>query len=719
MTLLDVRDLAVDYLTDAGTALRAVEGISFRLEQGRSLGLVGESGCGKTTAMMSLLRLLPEEGRIVNGQVLFDGKDLLQLSEPQMRQVRWHRMSMVFQGAMNALNPVRTIESQIVEALQLHGVQQQARAARVRAGELLEMVGIPAGRGRHYPHQYSGGMRQRAVIAMALACNPRVLIADEPTTALDVMIQAQILELLEQLQKDLHLALVIVTHDLGMVAEVCDDVLVMYGGTVAEYASSDETFNHSLHPYTQRLLEAFPDVEEPGSTLASIPGNPPRLDDLPPGCRFEPRCHRRMEICAAATPPSLEVSPSHWASCYLVQPAGEPDDAPILGPSPIHATVARTTPSTSEPIPSPVGPRPLSAPRDVAPAIVRVDDLYKHFPISRGVSGALTRQPRRFVRAVDGVSFSVSKGEILALVGESGSGKTTVGMNVLGLQSPTRGRVLFEGYDVSEWAQGQGPSLQAESGEPMTESRPDLATLSRRRRIMVLRERAQMIFQDPYESLNPRQTVLDIVSEPLKIHHLASSREEQEQRVRSALETCGLAPAEHFWGRSPAELSGGQRQRVVIAGALVLEPDLLVADEPVSMLDVSIRAEILGLLHTIREERVITILYTTHDLATAGYFTDRMAVMYLGRIVELGPTIGVLRQPRHPYTRALISVVPVPNPRRRRKRTVLEGEIPDPIDIPAGCRFHPRCPDAIAACRETDPQLRMVAPGHQTACIRA
>jgi peptide/nickel transport system ATP-binding protein len=344
------------------------------------------------------------------------------------------------------------------------------------------------------------------------------------------------------------------------------------------------------------------------------------------------------------------------------------------------------------------------------PPILQVHDLHKHFPVSSLVRDVLSRKPRRYVRAVDGVSFAVQQGEILALVGESGSGKTTVGMNVLGLQQPTRGRILFAGYDVAEWAIGHGPTLEAGDGE--------LVGLGRRSRVIRLRERAQMIFQDPYESLNPRQTIFDIVAEPLVIHRLARSRQEKEDRVRNALETCGLAPADHFWNRFPAELSGGQRQRVVIAGALVLEPDLLVADEPVSMLDVSIRAEILNLLHELRRERSITILYTTHDLATAGFFTDRMAVMYLGRIVELGPTTEVLSSPRHPYTRALISVVPVPNPRRRRKRTILQGEIPNPIDIPPGCRFHPRCPDAIPECREAEPQLRAVAEGHEVACIR-
>ncbi|MBU0703905.1 MAG: ABC transporter ATP-binding protein [Chloroflexi bacterium] len=345
-----------------------------------------------------------------------------------------------------------------------------------------------------------------------------------------------------------------------------------------------------------------------------------------------------------------------------------------------------------------------------AQPILQVHDLCKYFPVSRPVRDVLTRKPRRYVQAVDRVSFAVQRGEILALVGESGSGKTTVGMNVLGLQRPTRGRILFDGYDVTEWAQGRGPSL--ETGEKLID-------LSRRQRVMTLRERAQMIFQDPYESLNPRQKVFDIVAEPLEIHHLTRSREEKKERVRAALETCGLAPADHFWDRFPAELSGGQRQRVVIAGALVLEPELLVADEPVSMLDVSIRAEILNLLHVLRRERGITILYTTHDLATAGFFTDRMAVMYLGRVVELGPTAEVLKEPRHPYTRALISVIPVPNPRRRRQRMILQGEIPDAIDVPTGCRFHPRCPDAVPECRETDPQLRAIAGSHEVACILA
>jgi len=341
--------------------------------------------------------------------------------------------------------------------------------------------------------------------------------------------------------------------------------------------------------------------------------------------------------------------------------------------------------------------------------ILQIDGLYKQFPVTRNLTDRLKRTPKQVVHAVDGVSFTVYQGEILALVGESGSGKTTVGMNVLGLQVPTRGRITFDGNDVAKWATGR-----LKSGE----KRDELGRLSRRKQILALRGRAQMVFQDPYESLNPRQTIWEIVSEPLEIHSIGLTADEKEARVRSALEDCGLVPAEHFWHRYPDELSGGQRQRVVVAGALVLEPELLVADEPVSMLDVSIRADILTLLGSLRKARNITILYTTHDLATAGYFTDRMAVMYLGRVVELGPTVEVLKEPRHPYTQALVSVAPVPNPRKRHTRMILQGEVPNPIDVPGGCRFHPRCPIATDECKKIDPPYVDISARHKVACLK-
>jgi peptide/nickel transport system ATP-binding protein len=342
--------------------------------------------------------------------------------------------------------------------------------------------------------------------------------------------------------------------------------------------------------------------------------------------------------------------------------------------------------------------------------ILKVEHLVKYFPLSHSIFRRMAGKQRRVVHAVDDVSFALNKGEILALVGESGSGKTTVGMNVLGLQIPTKGRVIFEGIDVAQWSLGMISG--SDDGNAY-----GLAGLSSRKQVLALRRRAQMIFQDPYESLNPRQKVFEIVAEPLDIHEISLSKGVRKERVRSALETSGLAPADHFWDRYPDGLSGGQRQRVVIAGALVLEPELLIADEPVSMLDVSIRAEILNLLLQIRDKRNISILYTTHDLATAGYFTDRMAVMYLGRIVEMGPTREVLSNPRHPYTQSLVSVLPTPNPRRKRERVILKGEVPNPIDVPSGCRFHPRCPKAFEECLQIDPEHLQVGEGHTAACL--
>jgi peptide/nickel transport system ATP-binding protein len=318
MTILDVQNLSINYVTEDGAILNAVENVSFHLEQGQTLGIVGESGCGKTTVMLSLLRLLPAAGRIIQGQVIFNGIDLLGLSESEMRKIRWSKVAMVFQGAMNALNPVRTIQSQISEAITHHDDEIQGQAAHIRAGEMLELVGIPSERGRQYPHQYSGGMKQRAMIAMSLACSPVMLIADEPTTALDVMIQAQILRLLRQLQAEFNLSLILVTHDLGLVAEMCDSILVMYSGMVAEYGSCDKIFNEPKHPYTQGLLKAFPDVEHPEADLASIPGTPPRLDSLPAGCRFEPRCTHAWSLCGETQPTLIETETGHFSACHLL-----------------------------------------------------------------------------------------------------------------------------------------------------------------------------------------------------------------------------------------------------------------------------------------------------------------------------------------------------------------------------------------------------------------
>jgi peptide/nickel transport system ATP-binding protein len=509
-----------------------------------------------------------------------------------MARLRWKEMSMIFQGAMNALNPLHTVADQIGEAVRRHEPRTGKVEIRHRVTELLERVGIPAARRSQYPHQFSGGMRQRVMIAMALACNPPVIIADEPTTALDVLNQARILELLSELRDRLGLAVLLISHDLGVIAELCETVLVLYAGMVVEYAGVDALFNQPQHPYIRQLLAAFPHIDPLSRQLAALP------------------------------------------------------EIPLL----------------------------------------QVNNLSKSFVLpGRGLWSK-----NRYLNAVDDVSFELKRGEILALVGESGCGKSTLLATLIGLEQAAAGTIVYAGRDVS---------------------RPNAAGLK------ALRRRVQMIFQDPYEALNPLMTVGELVAEPLRIHRQCRSADERRQRVSRALEDAGLKPAGDLTGRYPHQLSGGQRQRVVIAAALVLEPELLLADEPVSMLDVGMRTEILNLLAQLRDRRGLSVILVSHDLATAACIADRIAVMYLGRLVELGATHEVLTQPLHPYTRALLALLPVTNPRQRRPRTLLTGDLPDPTAIASGCRFQPRCPVAIERCRRHDPALTPVNADHRAACL--
>ena len=534
---------------------------------------------------------------------------------------------------MNALNPVRTVEDQITEAIRLHDPGASRQAAARRAGELLERVGIGKRRAREYPHTYSGGMRQRAMIALALACDPDVIVADEPTTALDVMIQAQILELLGGIARDFGMGIILVTHDLGVVAQTCDRVVVMYGGVVAEENDAARVFAEPQHPYTQQLLRSFPDLAHPDRPLRGIPGSPPRLDAMPLGCRFAPRCPHAFERCAVERPPDYPAG-------------GRPREL-------LPARPGR-------------GGSPMTA---AAPPLLRVEDLVKAFPGRRSLTDALRGRPALPVRAVDGISFELRPGEVLALVGESGCGKTTTGNLLMGLERPTSGRVVLNGEEVGRLSRG------------------DL------RRI---RRQAQMVFQDPYESLNPRMTVARDRRRAAPRPRRRHLRRRRAGRVEAALGAAGLTPVEAYLRRYPWELSGGQRQRVVIAAALALEPALLIADEPVSMLDVSIRAEILNLLAALAHERGIAVVMITHDLSTVAAYADRIAVMYLGRIVEQGPTRQVLRDPRHPYAQALLSVVPMPgpaaapaagHPARRDARPVADAErLSLPPALPGGVR---------------------------------
>ncbi len=672
--LLEVDDLHVHFVTSRGV-VRAVEGISYRVEAGEVAALVGESGCGKSVSSLAIMRLLAKPaGRIVRGRILFEGRDLLKLSDDEMREIRGRDIAMIFQEPMTSLNPVLTIGFQIMEPLLVH-LGMTMDAARARALELLKMVGIPDAPRRldQYPHQFSGGMRQRVMIAIGLACNPKLLIADEPTTALDVTIQAQILSLMKDLTRDLGIALVLITHNLGIVARYADRVNVMYAARMAEQGAARNVFALPLHPYTAGLLRSVPRLDRPrGAKLETIEGAPPNLLAPPPGCRFAPRCPLRLDACVQALPPLIDVDPGHGSACIRageIARAGEGGMALYgdIGP----AASAHALEQTSE--------RPL----------LEVRGLKTYFQTAAGLK-AIGRAGG-VVRAVDDVSFFVRRGETLGLVGESGCGKTTVGRTLLRLERATAGEIVFHGEDVTR---AEGEQLQR------------------------YRRQMQVIFQDPYSSLNPRMTIGEIIAEPLLVYKLEPNRRAARKKVEELLQQVGLF--DYMADRYPHELSGGQRQRVGIARALAMQPSFIICDEPVSALDVSIQAQIINLLERLQEELVLTYLFIAHDLAVVRHISDRVIVMYLGKIMEVADRDTLYSDPLHPYTQALLDAVPVPDPvaEATRDYRVLTGEVPSPLNPPPGCVFNTRCPLAVDECRRVVPALREVRPGHYAACIR-
>jgi peptide/nickel transport system ATP-binding protein len=632
-------------------AVRPVDGISFEIHRGEAFALLGESGCGKSMTALAMLRLLPQPaGRISAGHVYLDGEDLTALPEIEMRRVRGRRIAMIFQEPMTSLNPVLTIGEQIGESLrQHHGMK--GRAARERVLELLDAVGIPDVRRRQteYPHQLSGGMKQRVMIAIALAGEPDLLIADEPTTALDVTIQAQVLELLQRLQHETRMAILLISHDLGIVAGMADRVAVMYAGQLVEEATRHRFYAGAQHPYSRRLFESLPDVGKRDHALATIPGFVPHLDREFGGCRFADRCDRAWDYCRCHVPSWDLGSERHHVRCHLVDPV-------VRAP----ATVAR------EHVPR----RHVDVAAPAGGTLLEVRDLKLHFPVQRGVFKRVVGH----VHAVDGVSLAIPQGRTLALVGESGCGKTTVGKGILQLLRPTAGSVRFAG---SELTQLRGEDLR------------------RRRRDF------QFIFQDPYSSMNPRMRVGDIVEEGMIAQRLGRSKAERRGRVEALFGQVGLS-AEHL-RRYPHEFSGGQRQRICIARALAVNPRLVICDEPTSALDVSVQAQILNLLKHLQNRLGLSYLFITHNLSVVAYLADRVSVMYLGRIVEEGPVAGVLEHPRHPYTQALLSAIPRVEAGGERRVIRLEGELPSPASPPPGCHFHPRCPAAMPVCRKHYP----------------
>ncbi len=664
--ILEIDDLHVHFVTSHGT-VRAVEGLSYVVRPGEMVAIVGESGSGKSVSALAVMRLLPPNtARILKGVVRFDGRELLKLDDEQMRQIRGRDISMIFQEPMTSLNPVLTIGLQIMEPLVIH-LNMTDEQARARAIELLTLVGItdPESRLAQYPHQLSGGMRQRVMIAIGLACDPKLLIADEPTTALDVTIQAQILELMKDLSRRLNIAVIIITHNLGIVARYADRVNVMYAARLVESGTAERVFGRPLHPYTRGLLAAVPRLDQGRATkLATIDGAPPNLLNPPEGCRFRPRCKYAIDACMNV-PPFVEVEEGHLAACIRAHEIEALDTGtpPRSGSSAAHG--------------SDLG----------GAAILDIRHASKFFP----VGGGFLKGASKLVRAVNDVSLTVRPGETLGLVGESGCGKSTLGRLVLRLEDPTAGEIFFEEID--------------------------LAPLSRRKMTDV-RKKLQVIFQDPYSSLNPRMTVGQIIGEPIAVHGIMP-KSKISARVAELLQLVGLFP--YMALRYPHELSGGQRQRVGIARALAVEPRVIVCDEAVSALDVSIQGQVINLLEDLQQKLGLTYLFIAHDLAVVRHISTRVAVMYLGRIVELAAADDLFADPKHPYTRALLAAAPVPDPvvERTRPRTIIKGELPSPLNPPSGCVFHPRCPLATEECKKAVPATRELAAGHWAACIHA
>jgi peptide/nickel transport system ATP-binding protein len=653
--LLQVRGLRTEFGTPAGT-VRAVNDVSLTVRRGTVLGVVGESGSGKSVTARSIMRMVPEPGRIVAGEIRFDGTDLRGLSEEEMRRIRGSEIAMVFQDPQSALNPVLTVGAQIAEALIVHGWRKAA--ARARALELLEHVGIPEAARRidDYPHQFSGGMRQRVVIAIALAASPSLLIADEPTTALDVTIQAQILRLLARLRDELGISVLMITHDMGVVAETCDDVVVMYGGRVVEQGPVEVVFARQEHPYTADLLTAMPRLDTGGrSRLPAIPGAPPDPAALPSGCPFHPRCRLVEDPCRTEMP-ELTVRPTgQAAACWVT---GDCTPIPPLG---------RDIPAEDRP-------------RSERVPLLSVQGLRVNVASDRRT---LFGRPDP-VYAVDGVSLSVAGGETLGLVGESGCGKSTLARTVVGINRPAAGTIRVGDVDTST------PAGARE-----------------------LRSTVQYVFQDPYASLNPRRTVRQSLDEALEMRGVP--RGERAGEASELMRRVGLS--ETHLDRYPHAFSGGQRQRIGIARALAVQPRVLICDEPVSALDVSIQAQIINLLESLRDDLGLGYLFIAHDLSVVRHLSDRVAVMYLGRIVETGPVDAVYSAPQHPYTVALMSSSPVPDPAvRGRERIVLTGDLPSPESPPSGCRFRIRCPVAQTICAEQEPPLAETPTGQLAAC---
>ena len=757
--VLDIQDLST-HIKLTRSVVQAVGNVDLHVEAGESLGIVGESGCGKSMTGLSIMGLLPPGGSIIGGSIKLEGRELVGLKDDELRAIRGNDIAMIFQDPLTSLDPTKTIGYQVGEPVRLHRGASRAEALD-RAVEVLGMVGLPRPKERlgDYPHQLSGGLRQRVMIAMALACEPKLLIADEPTTALDVTIQAQILALLRDLKDRLGMAMLLITHDMGVIAGHADRVNVMYAGRVVETADANVLFTEMHHPYTQALLASIPQLDQDaGKALHAIPGLPPDLAHPPQGCRFAARCSRATDKCRTDEPPLSGKTLEHRFSCW--HPVDGPLALAVIGElGPDAMSTGLVTPDTESVRQAaagdqgslvadvPLAEAPLAearlaeaplaeagAPRAEVPEaagavsgsaepeaivvaaglevtadgriqvteravevavadgadgsaapLLELRNLVKEYPIT---AGAILQRKVASVKAVSDVSFSVPAGTTFGLVGESGCGKTTIGKMIVALERPNSGSVSLGGMNVSGLRGGE---------------------LRRKRRDL------QLMFQDPHSSLDPRMRVGAVIAEPLAVQHLGSRRAQQE-RVFELLGEVGLP--RNAVERYPHEFSGGQRQRIGLARALTLNPRLIVADEPVSALDVSIRAQVLNLMKRLQASHGLTYVVISHDLAVVKYMAERIGVMYLGKLVELGSADDVYQRAAHPYTAGLIATIPVPQPavERAKKGVAIRGELPSPVNPPSGCRFRTRCKFAQELCAAEEPQLRSFGPGHVAAC---
>ncbi|MGN0753975.1 MAG: dipeptide ABC transporter ATP-binding protein [Aristaeellaceae bacterium] len=643
--ILSAKDVEVEF-TLRGQKLNAIRRCSLDLYDGETLAIVGESGSGKSVFTKTFVGMLDKNGSVTGGSIMYNGVDLAQYkTEAQWRTIRGKKIAMVTQDPMTSLNPLKKVGIQIKEAIELNQ-NLHGKAAKAEAIKLLDLVGIPdpARRYGQYPHEFSGGMRQRVVIAIAVACNPQILICDEPTTALDVTIQAQILELIRKLQREKHMTIIYITHDLGVVANVADRVAVMYAGQIIEIGMANEIFFSPRHPYTWALLSAMPQLGVKGEKLPAIDGTPPNLFNKVTGDSFAPRNKKALNIDFLEEPPMFDVTPTHQAKTWMMDKR-----APVMEQV---IDVEKLSRKMNEPQPAACEiTHPHQDPN--REALVEVKNLQVTFGSGR----------KKFV-AVDDVNFTIYKGETFSLVGESGSGKTTIGRALVRINPITDGEVLYRGERIT-------------------------GKISKEKDLEVIRK-CQMIFQDPMASLNERAKVDYIVSEGLYNHHLYKDEQDRQNKVNKALEEVGLLP--EFSSRFPHEFSGGQRQRIGIARSLIMEPEFIVADEPISALDVSIRAQVLNLLNDLKKNRGLTYLFIAHDLSVVRFISDRIAVIHKGRIVELAEAEELFRHPLHPYTKALLSAVPNPNPylEREKKLLVYDPAMHDyTVDKPIWCEIIP------------------------------